>query len=497
MEFENPTASLLILQDNAQKIEILTLKQEKNVIGRVSFDAEKTNQVDIVLTSKFVSHQHGQMIYQNNRWFYQDLNSRNGIFIDGRRIAHDQKLYQLKDGTILYIGGDEQFMKMYRGEGVLMIFLLGDYSKQQWEKVAINDMLDGGDVTVGRSASCRLVLESFSVAQVQGTFMRKNDQIIYRNNAPKYTAYINSSPVRGDISLKNHDVLVLGNVRMIYVTGLLIYLAPSSGERLTVRNLCRVVQVRDTDQPGFRKKDKMILNHVNAEFASSELVAILGTSGAGKSTFVNCVIGYEKATSGTVELNGQDFSKSTEKSLIGYVPQMDLIRPNLTVKKTLEYVAKLRLNSDVTQAERENNIQKCLKMLDIAPVKWQSRIRELSGGERKRVSIASELIPNPKLLFLDEPTSGLDPKTEKLLVLAMKKLAHENSKTLIVITHTLKNIGQFDKVLFMGPGGRACFYGTPESALDFFGVDDLVDAYDKVEKNVEIYARRYQSRWER
>ena len=241
----------------------------------------------------------------------------------------------------------------------------------------------------------------------------------------------------------------------------------------------------------------MILNHVNAEFASSELVAILGTSGAGKSTFVNCVIGYEKATSGTVELNGQDFSKSTEKSLIGYVPQMDLIRPNLTVKKTLEYVAKLRLNSDVTQAERENNIQKCLKMLDIAPVKWQSRIRELSGGERKRVSIASELIPNPKLLFLDEPTSGLDPKTEKLLVLAMKKLAHENSKTLIVITHTLKNIGQFDKVLFMGPGGRACFYGTPESALDFFGVDDLVDAYDKVEKNVEIYARRYQSRWER
>ena len=497
MVFESSTASLLILQDNAKKIDIVTLKKTENTIGRVSSTRDDLQRPDIALTSRFVSRDHGCIFYKDGQWYYQDRGSRNGIFIDGRRIPQNNQWHRLQDSVSLYIGGDREFMKMYQGKGVLMIFLLGDYSKQQWEKAAINDMLDGGDVTVGRSASCRLVLESFSVAQVQGTFMRKNDQIIYRNNAPKYTAYINSSPVRGDISLKNHDVLVLGNVRMIYVTGLLIYLAPSSGERLTVRNLCRVVQVRDTDQPGFRKKDKMILNHVNAEFASSELVAILGTSGAGKSTFVNCVIGYEKATSGTVELNGQDFSKSTEKSLIGYVPQMDLIRPNLTVKKTLEYVAKLRLNSDVTQAERENNIQKCLKMLDIAPVKWQSRIRELSGGERKRVSIASELIPNPKLLFLDEPTSGLDPKTEKLLVLAMKKLAHENSKTFIVITHTLKNIGQFDKVLFMGPGGRACFYGTPESALDFFGVDDLVDAYDKVEKNVEIYARRYQSRWER
>ena len=492
MEFENPTASLLILQDNAQKIEILTLKQEKNVIGRVSFDAEKTNQVDIVLTSKFVSHQHGQMIYQNNRWFYQDLNSRNGIFIDGRRIAHDQKLYQLKDGTILYIGGDEQFMKMYRGEGVLMIFLLGDYSKQQWEKVALNDMLDHGDVTMGRAPSCDIRLDSFSVAQIQGTFTRRNGQIIYRNTAQKNLAFIDNHPIRSDIYLKDNNVLIFGNIKMIYISGLLIYLAPNSGERLTIHELCRTVQVRDR---GLKKKDKVILDHINVELTSSELVAILGTSGAGKSTFVNCVIGYEKLTSGSVEINGQDFNSSAEKNLIGYVPQMDLIRPNLTVMKTLEYVAKLRLNSDVTQQERKRKIEECLKMLDIGPAKWQSRIRELSGGERKRVSIASELIPDPKLLFLDEPTSGLDPRTEKLLVLALQKLAHQHNKTLIVITHTLKNIEQFDKLLFIGPGGRACFYGTPENALKFFDVEDLVDAYGKVERNVKTYADRYRRQY--
>lgn len=495
MDFEGSTASLLILQDNAKKIDIVTLKKSDNTIGRFSSKQDDSQRPDIALTSQFVSRDHGCIFDKGGRWYYQDRGSQNGIFIDGRRTAHDTHAYRLKNGTILYIGGDASFMKMYKGEGVLMIFLLGDYSNQQWERVALHGLLDRGEVTVGRAPSCDIVLDSFSVAQVQGIFRRQNGGIVYRNTAKKHPALLDHHPVRNDVVLKDNDVLVLGRVTLIYTSGLLIYLAPQSGEKLTVHELCRVVQVRDPRQSGFHKKEKTILDHVNVEFTSSELVAVLGTSGAGKSTFVNCVIGYEKATGGTVEINGQDFNTSAEKSLIGYVPQMDLIRPNLTVMKTLEYVAALRLNGDVTQQERRQKIEACLGALDITSAKWGSRIRELSGGERKRVSIASELISDPKLLFLDEPTSGLDPKTEKLLVLALQNLAHRHGKTLIVITHTLKNIEAFDKILFMGPGGRACFYGSPDQALAFFDVTDLVDAYDKVEKNVETYARYYRSQY--
>lgn len=203
--------------------------------------------------------------------------------------------------------------------------------------------------------------------------------------------------------------------------------------------------------------------------------------------------GYEKATSGSVLLNGVDLysNKKLLRTQVGYVPQEDLLRGGLSVWSTLDYIARLRLLKDVTKNERREVIGEALDMLGLEPELQSSRISKLSGGQRKRVSIASELISDPPLLFLDEPTSGLDPETETNLILQLRELAHQRHKTLIVITHTLKNIQRFDKILFLGPGGRACFYGTPAEGLNWFQVDDLIEAYPKVRTRTDDYAQRY------
>ena len=118
-------------------------------------------------------------------------------------------------------------------------------------------------------------------------------------------------------------------------------------------------------------------------------------------------------------------------------------------------------------------------------------IKKLSGGQRKRASIAVELISDPSLFFLDEPTSGLDPEAETNLMKQLQMLAAQRGKTIVVITHTLQNIHLFDKVIFMAPGGKLCYYGSPENAKKFFGVDNLADAYEKISQDVDGYVNRF------
>ena len=157
------------------------------------------------------------------------------------------------------------------------------------------------------------------------------------------------------------------------------------------------------------------------------------------------------------------------KKQIGYVPQEDLLRDNISLKNTLDYIGKLRLPTDVSKQERLQKIDSVLEMLNLDSSLKNSKIRKLSGGQRKRVSIASELISDPPLLFLDEPTSGLDPETETDLMYQLRDLSHNGGKTLVVITHTIQNIMLFDMVLFFGPGGKLCYAGGPGQAMAEFG----------------------------
>ena len=240
-------------------------------------------------------------------------------------------------------------------------------------------------------------------------------------------------------------------------------------------------------------KTQEIASHTSMTIKPSEFVAFVGGSGAGKSTFMKCISGVDRPTSGRVLINGENLYDNYDelKYNIGYVPQEDIVYSNLTLHDTLQYAAKLRMPDNTTRKERNSRIKEVLEIVQLTELE-NSYIRQLSGGQRKRASIAVELIADPNLFFLDEPTSGLDPGTERSIMLTLRKMA-EMGKTVILVTHNTLNLHLCDKVAFFGKGGKLCFFGRPKDALEFFGVDDFVDIYTLLNEDVGLWYNKFKS----
>ncbi len=246
---------------------------------------------------------------------------------------------------------------------------------------------------------------------------------------------------------------------------------------------------RDINERGHSRR---ILDDVSLTVNPGELVAVIGSSGSGKSTLVNCLNGFEPATVGKVYINDVDLLEnySSFKSRIGYVPQSDIVHDNLKVSNMLRFTAKLRLPDSITDFEIEERVIDVLRAVGLTEHR-NKLIRKLSGGQRKRASIAVELISDPALFFLDEPTSGLDPEAETSLMKRLRSLSRDKGKTVICITHTLQNIALFDRIIFLAPGGRLCFFGSHSEALRFFDVSSLTEAYELINNDPAKYISAY------
>ena len=191
-------------------------------------------------------------------------------------------------------------------------------------------------------------------------------------------------------------------------------------------------------------------------------MAVVGPSGAGKTTLLNALTGFRPATSGTVLYSGWDLYDSYEalRHRIGFVPQDDVLHPQLTVRRALEYAAELRFPPDVSKAERKGEVARIMEQLGIL-ARADLPIRQLSGGQRKRTSIALELLTRPSLLILDEPTSGLDPGIERAVMQLLRRLA-DDGRTVIVVTHSVQSLDLCDRVLYLAVGGKMAFFGAAQ-----------------------------------
>lgn len=225
----------------------------------------------------------------------------------------------------------------------------------------------------------------------------------------------------------------------------------------------------------FRKK--YLLKDIHLTIPKGHMVLLLGGSGAGKTTFVNAVTGYEKANA-TIELSKHDVYKEYGKMMydIGFVPQQDLIRGNDTVLLTLTDAASLRLPSDISFADKRKRVADVLELFGLSAVK-NNLVDKLSGGQRKRLSIAMEFISDPTLFILDEPDSGLDGVVARSLFKQLRAIADEG-KIVIVITHTPDRvIDLFDDVIVLAKDqrrtGRLAFYGAIKDAYEFFGKSSM------------------------
>ena len=219
-----------------------------------------------------------------------------------------------------------------------------------------------------------------------------------------------------------------------------------------------------------------ILNEVSVVIEPGQLVAVIGASGSGKTTLLETLAGLRFPTSGRVLLAGRDvhLERGELRGAIGYVPQDDIIHRELPVRATVRHAARLRL-PELEGAALDERVDQTIDALGLTD-RSATAVGRLSGGQRKRVSIAVELLTGPRAFFLDEPTSGLDPGTARSLVGSLRGLAAKGS-TVMMTTHSPDDVEQCDQVIVLLPGGRLAFQGAPADALEHFGVTSLAEIY--------------------
>ena len=343
-----------------------------------------------------------------------------------------------------------------------------------------------GSANSGAFPSSRHTLSSFRITS-SGTIGRAPDNTLVLDDPliSKHHARIDVSPnglVVTDLGSTNGIYVEGQRVSQVQVTRPVLLGLGSTFIALSPDGLCEV-QVAGGAGGELVGKDLTfrvnngsltLLDGISFSLPGNELLAVVGPSGAGKSTLLKALTGEQKAQEGQVLFNGLDVYEHypVMRNKIGVVPQSDVIHSALTVRKTLEYAAELRFAKDVTKAERRQRIAEVLEDLDLT-AHVDKRVKKLSGGQRKRVSTAIELLTRPSLLFLDEPTSGLDPQLDRDVMDLLASLAHgtrpgDSGRTVVVVTHNENHIDRADKVLILAAGGKPVYYGSPREVLPYF-----------------------------
>ncbi|MBL0214151.1 MAG: ATP-binding cassette domain-containing protein [Myxococcales bacterium] len=323
-------------------------------------------------------------------------------------------------------------------------------------------------LTIGRTGT-DIVLDQALVSRHHADLVWEADHHVLRDRASANGTFVNGLRVIGTRTLAPGDVVQIGTFRLTYDGDSLDSFDQRGSIRLDATSLERVIG------------DKTLLAPTTLSIEPCEFVAIVGGSGAGKSTLMTAMCGFARATRGRVTINGDDLYAGYDayRSVIGYVPQDDILHLTLTVARALHHAARLRLPSDTTPGEIEVRIAHVLDQVEMTDHATK-RIDQLSGGQRKRVSIACELLADPLLLFLDEPTSGLDPGLERKLMITLRKLA-DSGRTVVLITHATANIRLCDHIAFLAHG-KLMYFGPPQQALQLFGAADFPDLYEAVEE---------------
>ena len=429
---------------------------------------------DIVMCRDCVSRIHGKLFLTNDGVRYQDVHSTNGtVIVEGKM---QQMLYQTDRQILLH---DNAILKIRNRNEEFVVFVRQMRSSNGWKKIAVGNKR----LTIGRAGSNDIILPYPSVSTAHAYIEHKGNNYYLTDNKSKNGTSINGNLIRQRAVLHDGDVIQILDIQLIFVKGILYYCTKVQGVHLIAKDICKVIN-----------KDKVLLNHVNLDIQSNEFVAIIGGSGAGKTTLMNAISGFDKECTGQIFFNGHSIKKEFEllKDMIGYVPQQEIIYENLTLYHMLRYTAKMKMPKDTDAQEVDKRINEVLEMVELIEHK-DTFIRKLSGGQKKRASIAVELLADPKLFFLDEPTSGLDPGTEENLMMLLNRLSKTRDKTTILVTHTTQNLHLCDKVIFMGPGGYLCFYGTVSQAKMFFQTDSLVGIYNIIAQDPKFWAQQYQN----
>jgi len=435
---------------------------------------------------RVVSDQHAKIVRLEDAYVLMDLESTNGTFLNAQRIERAS----LRDGDVigLGVGGPELRIQILTpalaerlSQATVAIPNFAELARRAGETFFLSEVpIDREQLTLGRGPEADLRLESPIVSRAHARVRRDNGGMTLLDLGSTNGTFLGSNRIE-EAALRDGDRFVVGPFILEVAGRALRLLDTRNRARVDARGLC----VSAGGRP--------ILDAVSLSLPPGSFTALIGPSGAGKSTLLRALSGARPADTGEVFLNGADLYKDFEalKATLGYVPQDDIVHQELTVAQSLDYTARLRLPSDTRRDERKKRIAAVLATLELSE-RHATPIHRLSGGQRKRVSIAAELLTEPNLIFLDEPTSGLDPGLEEQLMVLLRELAHKG-KTVVLVTHTLDNIHLCDGIALLVDGRLAC-YGSPEETRERFGIDHMVNLYARLkEKSATTWQEEFRA----
>ena len=343
-----------------------------------------------------------------------------------------------------------------------------------------------GAVKIGRATDNDIVIPEVLASRHHATLIPTPNGTEIRDNRSINGTFVNGARVESAV-LHDGDVVTIGNIDLVFAGGILARRIESAMATRTggldVRGVTWTIE-----------NNKTLLDDISLGAQPGTLTAVIGPSGAGKSTFARLVAGYTHPTTGTVSFEGHNIHAeyASLRSRIGMVPQDDVVHGQLTVQQALMYAAELRLPPDTTKADRAQVVARVLEELEMTQ-HLQTRVDKLSGGQRKRASVALELLTGPSLLILDEPTSGLDPALDRQVMTMLRQLA-DAGRVVLVVTHSLTYLDVCDQVLLLAPGGKTAFCGPPSQIGPTMGTTNWADIFSTVANDPDGSQARYLAR---
>jgi ABC-type multidrug transport system ATPase subunit/pSer/pThr/pTyr-binding forkhead associated (FHA) protein len=404
---------------------------------------------DVLVDDPRVSRRHLRISYQGG-WIVEDLGSTHGSWVHGERFARHPvvgriavHLADATDGQVLELAVDPPPRPAAPTRGVSV-------------------------VTVGRATGNDIVLNDVRVSRRHARLDRDGRGWRVTDLGSRNGVLVNGALADGPTAVGDGDRLTFGGTD----------LAVSGDDFEPAGTACANLVASDA---GYSlPAGRTLLAGVNLEVRPGEFVAVVGPSGAGKSTLLRILTGQLRPDAGSVSYDGYDVHDDfpAVRSRIGLVPQDDLVHRTLTARQALSYSAMLRLPPDTHRVERDAIVEETLAELGMT-AHADVRIGKLSGGQRKRVSVALELLTSPSLLLLDEPTSGLDPALDRHLMASLREIANAG-RIVVVVTHNVANLGQCDTVLVLAPGGVPVYTGSPALLTERFGTSDWAEVFTMI-----------------
>ncbi|MEU8029277.1 FHA domain-containing protein [Streptomyces sp. NPDC049099] len=433
---------------------------------------------EITIDDTRVSWHHAVLRADDDHWTLVDAGSKNGTYVEGRRV----RACSVGPGSVLHFGSpttgpcavvtdrDEESPAGDRIEGPTAV--VEPSTTGTFRTPTTVRPRPRRTVRIGRERDNDLVIDDDLSVSRHHAELRANTDGTYEivDLGSHNGTFLNGRPV-GRALIADGDIAGIGRRAFCLIGDQLREYLDSGEVSLHVQDLMVAVDDGRT----------LLISGVSFSVDAKCLLAVVGPSGAGKSTLLNALTGLRPADHGTVLYDGRDLYRDYAelRQRIGLVPQDDILHAQLPVRRALRYAAELRFPQDTAPAEREARVDEVIRELGLRE-RAEQPIHCLSGGQRKRVSVALELLTKPSLIFLDEPTAGLDPGMERSVMSMLRSLA-DDGRTIIVATHSVLSLNVCDRLLVLAPGGRTAYYGPPADALDFFGFSDWPEAFEAFE----------------